>query len=895
MLRRCSLSFAVLLSSAQLSSAQLSSARLSSAQLSLPRSPVSLAADDRHTRLTILRRGGIIIALAAAYVVTARIGQQLAIDPGNVTPVWIPSGIILAAVLWYGHWVWPGIFIGACLGNGWAYFDFTSVERGALTTLSAIANGTGDSLCALLGAWGLRRFQQATDAFISPKGLVAFIIFAVCAGSLVSAVFGVGGLALAGVIEWSAAPEVFANWSVGDAVGVLLITPALVLGRQCLTKHSLKDLTPEGIALILTAGTTASLLVIGHDYRLVITITGFLFVPMLLWSVFRFHPACTALLLVVAPAALIVATAIGHAHNPNYLIGIAELQAMIGVVTMSIWFTSASWSERQRLLEDLEQHRHELTNAVATTRSDLQIANEALSSGEVERQDLVAAVAQSDRTLLSVIAHLPDTYIALIDQNMTVLLAGGGALRDRNLDPELFKGLAVADVFAPYGEAVVNTVLGHYREAFAGHDQSFDLFIDNEHQAYQAVPLPQASGEITRILAVARNVSRERRIEQQVRQAQKLRAVGSLTGGIAHEFNNVLTPIRGFAEVASASTAVDATCANALQQIIKATDRAAGLIDQMQIYAGPEHAAVDYANVDLAELIEQVVQFLKVATKPDVVVRKEIDQTVPEVLGNSDQLHQVLLNLCINANQAMGDQGTLSIGLQRCNQSASDWICLTVSDTGCGIPDTVLPQIFDPFFTTKDAGDGTGLGLAVVDTIVNQHRGTISVSSRTSADATESSGTSFEIRLPAARASAIRPSAPAEAIDAATALNLVALDDDPMVLPVVIELAERLGHQVRAFDDPGDALSAILAEPAVVDMVLTDYRMPGINGLQLVTKLRERGYTGPVVLISGDEEIAEQCRTDPGLTWLSKPFSGSELGQAISQARATDTAESEPA
>ncbi len=177
----------------------------------------------------ILRKIVEIVILMVIYIITARIGQLLSIPPGNVTPVWIPSGIMLAAVLLRGYWIWPGIFLGAFIGNTWAYFDVSTLQKIGLSVFSGSMNGTGDVLCAVVAAYLINKAKK-TDWFFNKSSLMAkFIIWGAMLGPLISAIFGVSGLCVAKIVSWNDFLYTFATWLTGDGVGALIITPFLVV------------------------------------------------------------------------------------------------------------------------------------------------------------------------------------------------------------------------------------------------------------------------------------------------------------------------------------------------------------------------------------------------------------------------------------------------------------------------------------------------------------------------------------------------------------------------------------------------------------------------------------------------------------------------------------------
>jgi len=168
------------------------------------------------------------LLLGVVYFVTAKVGQLLAVDPGNVTAVWIPSGIILTALLTRGYYLWPGVFLGAFSGNIWVYIDVVSLQGFVSTTTAGLSNGVGDVFCAVIGAWGIRRYADTRHPFTSLRGVVIFLLSAVIAGSAVSAIFGVTSLAAMQILPWEQYQNTVITWFTGDGVGIIILTPLLV-------------------------------------------------------------------------------------------------------------------------------------------------------------------------------------------------------------------------------------------------------------------------------------------------------------------------------------------------------------------------------------------------------------------------------------------------------------------------------------------------------------------------------------------------------------------------------------------------------------------------------------------------------------------------------------------
>jgi integral membrane sensor domain MASE1 len=248
---------------------------------------------NKTNRLAILFEW---ILIAVIYFVFAKIGQLFAISPGNVTPVWIPSGIIFAWVYIRGYYVWPGIFIGAFVGNVWAYFNFNSFSNIAESLLAGSLNGFGDVLCAIVAIFLIRRFSSEIKLFNTVKSVILFVIFGSILGSAISSVFGVSGLAISGFIQWQAYIYVWITWFIGDAVGVVVFAPLILMAINWkLFIISLKNNKKrrEFVFFVVSMAATCYLwILLGNTYRLLHAPFA-IFLILLIWSIFRFEDCVT--------------------------------------------------------------------------------------------------------------------------------------------------------------------------------------------------------------------------------------------------------------------------------------------------------------------------------------------------------------------------------------------------------------------------------------------------------------------------------------------------------------------------------------------------------------------------------------------------------------------------
>ncbi|MBI3376561.1 MAG: PAS domain S-box protein [Betaproteobacteria bacterium] len=381
------------------------------------------------------------------------------------------------------------------------------------------------------------------------------------------------------------------------------------------------------------------------------------------------------------------------------------------------------------------------------------------------------------------------------------------------------------------------------------------------------------------ITARKRAEAANRQLEAQLRESQKMEAIGTLAGGIAHDFNNILATILGNAELARQDMSANPLALESVEEIRKAGSRARDLVQQILSFS--RRQPTERKRTSLAPVIEESVRLLRATLPARLVLEVHCDADVPAVLADATQIKQVVINLVTNAMQAMrGGPGRIEIRLDTVTLNAAlaeahpslgamharrpgRTVRLAVSDDGPGMDAAMLERIFEPFFTTKPVDEGTGLGLSVAHGIVQGHEGAIVV------DSAPGMGASFTLYLPAAETEAGAPQ-PGEsagaALKAATpqmggGRHILHLDDDESLVFLVKRLLERRGHRVSSHTDQRAALDALRAHPAGFDLVVTDYNMPGMSGLDVAREVRAIRADLPVAVASGfiDEALRAQA------------------------------------
>ena len=371
-------------------------------------------------------------------------------------------------------------------------------------------------------------------------------------------------------------------------------------------------------------------------------------------------------------------------------------------------------------------------------------------------------------------------------------------------------------------------------------------------------PVKSKAGHIINIVVVERDVTDEVRLEKQLRQAQKMEAVGTLAGGVAHDFNNILMAMRGYAEMAMRSIPEDSLARQDLDEIVLAGRRATDLVKQILTFSRQNEQ--EKSPVEVHRVFREALRFIRASIPATIEIRQNIDPSSGNVMADPTQMHQILMNLCTNAYQAMeGGPGILEVSvsdhvlekdakeLSNPDLAPGPYVRLTVSDTGLGISPEVMERIFDPYFTTKEVGKGTGLGLSVVLGIVQSHGGAITV------DSELGSGTVVNVYLPHCKAepeSAPITKAPIEK----PSQSIMFIDDDPKIVELVRRTLEPMGYKLTTFTDPTQALENLRGQADDYDLILTDLTMPAMTGLEFAKALFEIRPGMPVVLCTGYTE-----------------------------------------
>ncbi|MFQ6113749.1 MAG: ATP-binding protein, partial [bacterium] len=378
------------------------------------------------------------------------------------------------------------------------------------------------------------------------------------------------------------------------------------------------------------------------------------------------------------------------------------------------------------------------------------------------------------------------------------------------------------------------------------------------------------------------------KLEARLRQAQKMEALGTLAGGIAHDFNNLLWVIMGNTEMSLRKLPEDSPVRTKQQEILTASKRAQKLIEQILTFS--RHQEQERRPVQIHLIVKEVLRLLEATLPPTIEIRQNIDEECGSVVADPTRIHQMIMNLCTNAYQAMGENGGLlevSLGVFKVNARTiksspelqkGSYVELTISDTGCGMDKATMERIFDPFFTTKEVGQGTGLGLATVHGIVTSLGGAIRVYSEAG------KGSTFRVFLPRSdRSVSEEPTSQAESPEFKGKEHILVVDDEKQVTAMVRDMLEALGYDITAQTSGVEALEQFRAQPDKFDLVITDQTMPEMTGIELAEQVVHLRPDIPVILVTGfSKMVTEEKIKNRGIReYLKKPIDLNDLESVV--------------
>jgi two-component system cell cycle sensor histidine kinase/response regulator CckA len=526
----------------------------------------------------------------------------------------------------------------------------------------------------------------------------------------------------------------------------------------------------------------------------------------------------------------------------------------------------------------------------------------ALKSANISGRDRVLAIVRdltdrklmdAERTLLATAVQQAEENVLVTDERRTIIYINPAFERSSGYRSEELKGQKLRvlrsaqhdEIFyrkmqetLDRGEVWIGVIINKAKD---GSDFEIEGTIS---------PIRDASGAITHYVAAGRNMSRLRRLERELHQAQKMESIGRLAGGVAHDFNNMLGIILGHAEMALDEFEPGQPIFSDLREIQKAAKRSADLTRQLLAFARKQTVAPKV--LDLNESVEGMLKMLRRLIGEDIDLAWMPGKNLWPVKVDHSQLDQMLANLCVNARDAIVGVGKITIETANATLDEShcidnpefvpgEFVLMTVRDNGCGMDEDILENIFEPFFTTKELGKGTGLGLAVIYGIVKQNNGFIDVRSE------QDRGTTFRIYLP--RADISKPEANSLVRlekDLKGTETVLLVEDEKSMLALAKTVLERSGYAVLAAADPLEALDLAKNHSGRIHLLITDVIMPGMNGKELAERLGDFKTGFRCIFMSGytDDVIARHGVIDERVHFLQKPFSVKSLAEKVRKA-----------
>jgi two-component system cell cycle sensor histidine kinase/response regulator CckA len=562
-----------------------------------------------------------------------------------------------------------------------------------------------------------------------------------------------------------------------------------------------------------------------------------------------------------------------------------SLAAIVGRLTDLSLALEAQYVRSSQAEQALQAYRQHLEHVVQERTAELAAANQLLQQEVDERQRTEVALRDSEEKYRHLVENINDVIYATDAQGVFTYLSPAVEAQSGYTPAEL-----IGHVFADYV----------YREDRQRLLQQFEKLLAGQWEPSEYRIVTKA-GEIRWIRSSSRRISHgdqvvgvqgayiditeKRCLEEQLRQAHKMEALGTLAGGIAHDFNNILGIMLGNTELALLDTPDGQPTRRPLEHIHQACLRAQALVRQILSFSRKTTQELQLCH--LGPIVQESLALMRALIPTTIDLRLDMTATTDVVLADPAQIHQVVINLVMNAAQAMEHAGgviemrLVDLALDEAAAQLHDlrpgsYVRLTVCDTGCGIEPTIMARIFDPYFTTKEVGKGTGMGLAVVHGIVKHHGGAISAQSELG------QGASFQVYLPVREAEAVLASPQTVSLSSGQE-RILFIDDEPALVSMGKECLERLGYEVVTETSSREALTLFIRQPERFDLVITDMTMPGMTGKRLAEELRRIRPDIPIILCTGfsNHLNEEQAKAIGMCALLMKPFVLRELAETV--------------
>ncbi len=505
----------------------------------------------------------------------------------------------------------------------------------------------------------------------------------------------------------------------------------------------------------------------------------------------------------------------------------------------------------------------------------------------LEKRKNELALVESESRFRQLVEKAPVGILA-IDVKGSLMQYNQKSLEIFDFEPDsLVQGLNVFN-FLPF---IQSGITGDLKQCiYEGRAAIYEHRYQSEKGAEKTIrcnlsPRLEADGSVYGALGIFEDVSGLKQLESHLKQVMKIESIGMLAGGIAHDFNNILSAIIGFSELAL-NTACDMRQEQNLNEVLKAGSRAKNLVKQ--ILTVSRQGKTEKHPIEIGLILKDVISFLRASLPATIEMKYETSGEDIQIFGNSSQVHQLLLNLCINAGQAMEKSGgVLKIRVKKTKLDhdiignnllpvSGRFVNISIIDNGTGITPSALEKIFEPYYTTKKKGEGTGLGLAVVDSIVKAHEGFIDVTT------TIGRGSAFEVYLPVVDQPAdnIDEIVPKKQVGKGT---ILLVDDEEAIVNLYTQVFESLGYYVEGLTNSQEALRLFQTQPDFYDIMITDMTMPKMTGDELAKEILGTRPQFPIILCTGfSKNISREKAHKIGIRrYLEKPVEGATLAAIV--------------
>ncbi|MBF0497007.1 MAG: response regulator [Deltaproteobacteria bacterium] len=589
------------------------------------------------------------------------------------------------------------------------------------------------------------------------------------------------------------------------------------------------------------------------------------------------------------PAVIVINFTLGWLQMRGQQTGFYDLEferALYSISTTVVSFILIWWAgsslkrtddERKRIALALEKSHEELEQRIEERTSELVRVNDQLRQEMDERKQALRALSENEAKykLLShqfnaVLEAIPDS-LSLVSTDFKIVWANMSAIKSMPDKDAYDRGGYCYSAWHSRTEPCEGCPI--LAPENAGQSPfGFVSVHDGRMWEFRVVPIRDDQGMVISVVRLGRDITDIRKLEAQLRQAHKLEAIGTLAGGIAHDFNNILSPIIGYTEMALGDAPGSNPMRYELEQVLTAANRAKELVKQILAFGRSGQDQL-MRPIDISQVVKEALALLRASIPTTIEIKQDIERGV--AVADSTQIHQIIVNLGANAAHAMEDGGRLTVSLKGIHLTGSDltalslihlrpgpYLRLSVADTGHGMDAETMQRIFDPYFTSKDVGKGTGLGLAVVHGLVKRHGGEIQIRSAIG------QGSCFDLYFPMVVEEPKIEAAQTQIAPKGSERILI-VDDERPIAEYTAKTLKRLGYRATAHTNAQDALDFFRTHSQEFDLVITDYTMPGLTGIELAKELLKIRPDIPIVLATGfNEKATDKAAKETGIREL---------------------------